>query len=299
MHNLITGKIQGVGKVSASPEISPGVESARSRMSDLVESIGTPDFSPRLIRFLNRHVGASHFAAFEFGTRHIEPLAFSGMFPSRLVGVQVHRYVAEGWWQKDPAVSSARRQLEHESAGLVHLALGDGAYDELRPVIYPQIQDAVLVYGRCGSASFGLHVLRAAPCGEFSADVLSHLLWMSKTLISMLAKHVSFHSHAPCAANALSSCADIESCLLARSDLPKRELEVCARVLYGLPTVGISVDLQIGEESVKTYRKRAYQRLNIGSERELLQWYLREWSEWQMQQHKHAAAQPMVHLHTH
>jgi DNA-binding CsgD family transcriptional regulator len=207
--------------------------------------------------------------------------------------------VTEGWWQKDPAVSCAMQHLEQDSAGLIHLQLGDQAYAEVRTAIYPQIQDAALVYGRCGAASIGLNVLRVAPSDDFSSDVLSHLQWMAKTLISMLAKHVSFHAHAPSAANALSSCAEIESCLLARSELPRRELEVCARVLYGLPTVGISVDLQIGEESVKTYRKRAYQRLNIGSERELLQWYLREWSAWQAHRRWHASTQPMVKLYTH
>ena len=51
-------------------------------------------------------------------------------------------------------------------------------------------------------------------------------------------------------------------------------------MLYGLSTVGIALDLEIGEESVKTYRKRAYQRLRIGTERELLTWYLALWSTW-------------------
>jgi DNA-binding CsgD family transcriptional regulator len=55
---------------------------------------------------------------------------------------------------------------------------------------------------------------------------------------------------------------------------------VCARVLYGLSSTAIALDLDVGEETVKTYRKRAYQRLAIGSERELLNWYLAQWSRW-------------------
>ena len=42
---------------------------------------------------------------------------------------------------------------------------------------------------------------------------------------------------------------------------------------------GIALDLNIGEESAMTYRKRAYHRLNIGSQRELLLWFLRQWSQ--------------------
>lgn len=44
---------------------------------------------------------------------------------------------------------------------------------------------------------------------------------------------------------------------------------------------------------MKTYRKRAYQRLAIGSERELLTWYLARWSRWHAQQYE-AANQPMA-----
>lgn len=41
---------------------------------------------------------------------------------------------------------------------------------------------------------------------------------------------------------------------------------------------GIALDLGIGEGSAMTYRKRAYQRLKISGHRELLLWYLEEWS---------------------
>ena len=48
-----------------------------------------------------------------------------------------------------------------------------------------------------------------------------------------------------------------------------------ARILYGLSAAGIAVDLGIGIESVTTYRKRAYRRLGIATQRELLVWYLK------------------------
>jgi DNA-binding CsgD family transcriptional regulator len=59
-----------------------------------------------------------------------------------------------------------------------------------------------------------------------------------------------------------------------------REIEVCARIIYGLSTLGIAVDLCLSEETVRTYRKRAYQRLALGTERQLLTWYLRQWTQW-------------------
>jgi DNA-binding CsgD family transcriptional regulator len=71
----------------------------------------------------------------------------------------------------------------------------------------------------------------------------------------------------------------IEGCLaLSSPRLARREAEVCARILYGMTSLGIALDLGIGEESAMTYRKRAYNRLNIGSQRELLLWYLDQWA---------------------
>jgi len=67
----------------------------------------------------------------------------------------------------------------------------------------------------------------------------------------------------------------------------------CSRILYGLSSIGISLDLGAGEESAKTYRKRAYQRLRIGSERELLHWYLAQWSAWRG--HLYAPVRNTIH----
>ena len=40
---------------------------------------------------------------------------------------------------------------------------------------------------------------------------------------------------------ALTGLPDIESCIVATSDLPRREAEVCSRILYGLSSVGIAL----------------------------------------------------------
>jgi hypothetical protein len=48
--------------------------------------------------------------------------------------------------------------------------------------------------------------------------------------------------------------------------------------LFGISSAGIALDLGIGEETVMPYRKRAYMRLSIATQRELLLWYVSEWS---------------------
>ena len=51
--------------------------------------------------------------------------------------------------------------------------------------------------------------------------------------------------------------------------LTKRESEVCERILVGFTSTGISLDLDIAESSVNTYRRRAYGKLGIATQNEL------------------------------
>lgn len=53
------------------------------------------------------------------------------------------------------------------------------------------------------------------------------------------------------------------------AQLTGREVEVCARALIGMTVEGTALDLGIAPTSVATYRKRAYQRLNITSQNEM------------------------------
>ena len=52
-------------------------------------------------------------------------------------------------------------------------------------------------------------------------------------------------------------------------------VEIDVDVLVPTPVLVLhALDLEVGEETVATYRKRAYQRLGIGSRHELFQLYL-------------------------
>lgn len=51
--------------------------------------------------------------------------------------------------------------------------------------------------------------------------------------------------------------------------LSPREVQVCARIACGLPAAAIAADLAVREETVATFRKRAYAKLGIASRGEL------------------------------
>jgi DNA-binding CsgD family transcriptional regulator len=121
-------------------------------------------------------------------------------------------------------------------------------------------------------------MLRLGQREVLSDSEIEGLRAIADLLIALIARHVDLSLSRPNLTPALTSLEEIYNCVVAATDLSRREGEVCARILYGLSSCGIALDLGIGKESVMTYRKRAYQRLGIGSQRELLMWYLGLWS---------------------
>ncbi|HSV82827.1 MAG TPA: helix-turn-helix transcriptional regulator [Ramlibacter sp.] len=268
--------------------MTPGLQHSGQYLDDsmavarLVEGIGEDGFGLAFAGFLHRLCGADHFAAFRLRSEELTEVAASCVDPQRTARDVISSYVEGGWWRRDPAMTEAQRSISQAGCGIVHIEFSDASYAPMRTSIYPHVRDRLLLCGRRETAAFSLSVLRSDSNMPFAREAVEQLAASAELLISLLAKHWDVRSQAPLrnVANALTSLRDIEDCLRMVSSLPRREAEVCSRVLYGMSSVGIALDLAVGEETVKTYRKRAYQRLGIGCERELLNWYLALWGAW-------------------
>ncbi|MBT2323092.1 helix-turn-helix transcriptional regulator [Variovorax paradoxus] len=272
------------------PAAGHSPEASASSLARLVEGMGNDRFGPALASYLHSLCGADHFAAFRLGQDELREVAACCVQPERTARDRVESYVKQGLWKHDPAMTEAQRCVEGAAATIIHVDFSDHGYDDLRPRVYPHVRDRILLCGRTAKGAFGLSVLRADSHSPFAHEAIEKLGQAAELLVAMLAKHADVCQSRPNVAQALTMLPEIESCIVATSPLPRREAEVCARILYGLSSVGIALDLSVSEETVKTYRKRAYQRLVIGSERELLTWYLAHWSRWSAERFQAAAS---------
>jgi DNA-binding CsgD family transcriptional regulator len=247
---------------------------------EMVESLGSGSFGPTLMAYLATLCGADHCAAFQLDGISLRVVAATSVDPKESAAVQVERYVKQGWWRRDPVMSMVQGDGPSQTPSVVRFdvqSLGDNG---LRQAVYPHISDRLIAYGRKNNVAFGLSVVRSELHARFSDEDISRLYASANLIVALLAKHADVVLRRASAADALTSLATIENCLANMSALPRRELEVCSRILYGMSSCGIALDLGVSEETVKTYRKRAYQRLGIGIERELVVWYLNIWSRW-------------------
>lgn len=249
-------------------------------LATLVDAIGEDRFGPALARFLNELCGADHFAAFRLGHDEVGEVAACCVEPARTARDRVDAYVHRGWWKRDPAMTEARRCLGAAQPSIIHVDFSDDGYAAVRSSIFHDVRDRLLLCGHGPNADFGLSIVRTDPLAPFAGEAVEKVAHSAQLLMAALGKHADIRQTRPNVAQALTELAEIESCIVATSALPRREAEVSARILYGMSSVGIALDLCVSEETVKTYRKRAYQRLAIGSERELLTWYLACWSRW-------------------
>ncbi|MNK96398.1 Bacterial regulatory protein, luxR family [compost metagenome] len=252
-------------------------DTASMHMSTLIDSIGRGDFFPDLLRVLHTMGGAEHCAIYQLTQGKLSALGWGSWDGSQTAQDRVTRYVGLQYWRQDPALSEL--QLSSGGSDLSVVRTDPGHLpSEVRSQFYSDIRDRMVICGQRCETSYCLSVLRSDRTGAFAAAEFASLASMGALLISLIIKHSEVLSRRPHLA--LSSLAEIENCMLVNGGLSRRESEVCARTLFGISSTGIALDLGIGEETVKTYRNRAHQKLGVGSPREVLIWYLSLWSSW-------------------
>lgn len=257
-----------------------GVTPASAYLPGIITHLGDDDFGPALIAFLNAAVGAEHCTVFRL----------DGLTPDGVVAVshdgsdtarrQCSLYLSKSYWRRDTFLSEAQRSSDAVTPSLCRMGIAELTDRQFSADIYgaTRVGERILLCGGRPGSRLGVSILRPEGRGHATDEELYELAAVSGTLVSLLSKHVALLDSRNELSLALTSIHHIEATFCAASvTLPRREAEVCARTVLGVSTAGISAELGIGEETVMTYRKRAYQRLNIASQRELLLWYVAQW----------------------
>lgn len=248
-------------------------ETARERrgfriacFSAVIEEIGREGFAERLLDFLDCTVGADLCTIFQLKDHELTEVAFAcrgdmgAMSKLDLPPYDVRRQ------QSQARLTSARIDVSN-IAGANEAWLNRS-----------HKRQRIMICAQKPSAFFCLHIVRLEHRERMPDSKMDDLREIADLLVSLVAQHVEIQARRPNLTPALTSLDEIQKCIRSATDLSRRESEVCARLLYGYSHCGIALELGIGKETVMTYRKRTYQRLGIGSPRELLMWYLALWS---------------------
>jgi DNA-binding CsgD family transcriptional regulator len=241
-------------------------------MIALIGALGTDSFEEEVLRYLSNIAGVEHYSVYRVRGEKPEFLggaSKSGEHPARLTAAN-QRY------QRTYAELLRALEEPHPSARLVHGPLESADDPGLTGALrHYNIVDRVLLCGRADGEFYAVTMMRSQAAGVFGADELASLEANADLIIAICAKHASIHWDRPRGVKIFQSVEVIEATLReAKWGISVRELQVSARILFGISALGIGIDLGLGEDTVATYRKRLYARLSIGSRHELMQKYL-------------------------
>lgn len=227
----------------------------------LVDSLGTPELQPRLFSTVAAATGAAHVSAFLFhaGERP-RILAASTRHSAGAAQHCAERY-CDTYWPMDPTL-----RLGQDGPGLTlvrsrpddidHAAYRTECYSNVRLI------ERVSAVSRTQGQTVRLHVYRSSRDGCFD-DVAIRSLAMHATIITSLLLQQEKARPAP-------STQIRERLLRLTPPMPRREREVCEGIATGMTSEAIGLGLGIGLNTVLSYRKRAYARLGITSQTELM-----------------------------
>jgi DNA-binding CsgD family transcriptional regulator len=227
-----------------------------------------------LASVLNNKATADQFGVFQFRGNIPRCLAAVCVDGTDVAKRQVPLYLKRQYWRRDPFLSNAFSQSD--ALRVRKIKTSATSDPDLRSVyVETHIHERMTICGRRSTGVFWFSILRTDRHGMFSSAEVDWVTGCADFLLSTIAKHYEVAEKTWNDVEALTNLSEIKRRTAAAAErLPRRELDVCARILYGLSANGIALDLGLSEETVATYRKRAFHRLGIASRRELLLWYL-------------------------
>ncbi len=256
-------------------------------LAGLIEAIGCDNFADRVLSYLHNAYGVQRCAMFEVASDTITPICESLCIDKSRVASRLGRhglklYCDDEYWRRDPGLYAGLQQLEVAKISLVRIDIPSLTDVAFRYNIYQRahIRERILLCTGSVGAAVALSILRQDSTGVFSSEEMSRLCAEAETIMSLILKHLDIVKRESAMGTALSSLSTIiRSLATLPVELSTRETDVCARILYGMSAGEIAASLGIGLASIVTYRKRAYQKLNVTTQRELLMWYMQRWGQ--------------------
>ncbi|HRH85263.1 MAG TPA: LuxR C-terminal-related transcriptional regulator [Rubrivivax sp.] len=257
-------------------------------LHDVVDALGSRCFGPRMAAYADSVFGGHVCFAYHHELGQMRALAAGHVppDPTNVLVPNVWRYTRQREWERDACLA---RGMSSISAHLTDAHFHDHRGIESRrhwPWQIPTpLVDKILLCRSTAEGDFILEFSRWGDCAEFDRPAIQRAVETGRLLITLATLHRRMLVSQRDPATAFGSSSEIEQCLARTTSLTARERQVCALQLIGANGSAIGAELGIEAESVKSYRKRAYLRLGVSSERELLLKFLSLRAAWKGRSH--------------
>lgn len=251
----------------------------------LVESLGRKDFDELFFRFYDEVLGITYCTVFEFikfeQARIIMALSTNSEVDKSFKSL-AYDYV-NGFFRKDPYLIEL---MNIEKPEHPEWKTGDPQKiedTEYRTKFYdnPELFHELILSYKDQRHLLIATLYRDKTQGPFTSWEKKRASLYVDLSLKLLNKHIellNFESNNIKDRNN-TSYQRVHELLLKENILSPREAEICAMILVGYTTLGISLKLEISINTVATHRKRAYKKLGIATQNELFCKCFEVWDE--------------------
>jgi DNA-binding CsgD family transcriptional regulator len=241
----------------------------RASLGRLIEVVGTSRFETELFDAARSAINCEHISAF---------VASAALQPRVLISaatdaMPIPRAVAETYftryWDMDPvnrALPACRRDKDIAWRIIPEDDIPDDHYRQECYTDY-QLTDRISLLRNNGSETYRINFYTGGRYGRFADSDINHMMCSADILMALLVKHDAAGTEA---SEALLPHHFLRRLRLVAPKMPEREVEVCTAIMLGMTSEAIAMKLGISVNTVLTYRKRAYSRLNISCQNELM-----------------------------
>lgn len=259
-------------------------ESGSSQLANGIASImcevGTPRFEPSLANVGQALLQCHQITAFTFNKQHVPQEV--GLFARERADKVRHaakRYETVHW-RHDPSNYFLDDASERRRSIAVLLSKADIDDTDFLDDCYiePDVGHRLSLISDFDGRPVKLSFHRRERYGEFDHKTVEQVLEHSRTLMSLILKHVEITQRR----NPNKTEQEIFEDALETNypGLTRRERAVCGLIAIGLSSEAIALTLGISINTVLTFRRRAYSRLNISTQNELLRMLYRACTTW-------------------
>jgi len=238
-------------------------------LPSVIASIGYPDFPARLFDAFRGVTDSTYITVFVSGQQPKARLLVAENEGDPGVCQKSANLYLSRYWNQDPA----NRVVVHDpDIHTLHIAATDIASTAYRSACYHALglakRFSLIQSRRDETMRVNLYFRTGAGLQSVGFDQVSE---HSRVLMAAIWRHYD-HSASLDGTNATNTFRTrLER---AAPSLSPRELDVCSLIATGITSEGIAARLGVGINTVLTYRKRAYARLNISSQNELMRFLM-------------------------
>jgi DNA-binding CsgD family transcriptional regulator len=235
----------------------------RRDLCRLVGQTGQPDFAERLFSAAVAATDCQHLTAFRQARGQPPRVLLAKNTGPSAAWACAERYVAQHWHRDvanhaDIGVGdSGMAAIRTSDADIVDGGYRHDCYTSVR------IVERFSIMAQDAEGTLRLNFYRDHAHGGFDATEREGLVDTAELLLALLRQHEG--ASRPAAPVLLRR--RLREAMPALTD---REMDVCAGIISGRTSEGIALTLGVSINTVRTYRKRAYARLGITSENELM-----------------------------